>query len=108
MSFNFKTIDPDGDEVYYYIDWGDNSNSGWIGPYSSGVKITKLHTWSTEGAYLIKVKAKDVSNAEGDWGSLDVTIPKGMGYLLSLFFNMIERLIERFPHAFLLLQNMLG
>jgi len=44
--YMFVTTDPNGDDVYYYIDWGDNINSEWIGPYHSGEEITMNHTWS--------------------------------------------------------------
>jgi hypothetical protein len=32
----FNTTDLDGDDVYYFIEWGDETNSGWFGPYKSG------------------------------------------------------------------------
>ena len=35
-SYTLTTIDPDGDMVYYYIDWGDNTWTDWVGPYDSG------------------------------------------------------------------------
>lgn len=73
--YNFVTTDPDGNNVYYYIDWGDDTNSGWLGPYASDLEKTASHTWSEQGTYTIKIKAKDILDAESDWGTLDVSMP---------------------------------
>ena len=68
-SFSAVTTDPDGDNISYFFDWGDSENSGWVGPFPSGVKATATHTWSEEKTYLVKVKARDESGAETDWSS---------------------------------------
>lgn len=102
--YNFTTIDPDGDEVSYFIDWGDGTNNSWIGPYLSGDIIPISHSWSKKGTYMIKVKAKDIYGNEGDWGQLSVTMP----CLYNIPFQPIwERLFERFPYAFPLLRHLL-
>jgi parallel beta-helix repeat protein len=103
--YNFTAIDPDGDEVYYFIDWGDNTNSSWIGPYSSGDQITKSHTWTKKGTYDIKAKAKDIYGNESDWATLSVKMP----YSYNIpFLSFWEKLFERFPHAFPILRQLLG
>ena len=38
--FFFTASDQNDDKVLYYIDWGDNTTSGWIGPFGSGVTIS--------------------------------------------------------------------
>ena len=103
--YNFTTTDPDGDEVYYFIDWGDQTNGSWIGPYPSGDKITKSHTWSTKGTYIIKAKAKDIYGNESDWATLSVTMP--CSYNIP-FQHLWERLFERFPNAFPILRHLMG
>jgi len=50
---------PEGDQTYYIIDWGDGTSSGWIGPYEPGFTASISHVWTEEGTYQIKVKAKD-------------------------------------------------
>ncbi len=71
-----RSTDPDGDDIYYYIDWGDGSYSGWIGPYTSGSIVSASHTWITPGSYEIRVKAKDVHGAESEWSDpLPVSMP---------------------------------
>jgi len=103
--YNFTTIDPDGDQVYYYIDWGDHTNSSWIGPYVSGDEIAQSHTWSKKGTYTIKAKAKDIYGNESDWGTLSVKMPTSYNIPFQPFW---ERLFERFPHIFPILRHLLG
>jgi len=73
--YNISTSDPQGQQVYYFIEWGDDSDSGWIGPYDSGQGITASHTWSSTGDFTIRVKAKDTQDEESEWGILPVTMP---------------------------------
>jgi hypothetical protein len=79
-SYSYTSIatDPEGDQIYYWFDWGDSTNSGWIGPYSSGAMGSASHTWTTQGAYTITVKAKDDPYAaESIWSDpLSVSMPK--------------------------------
>jgi hypothetical protein len=72
--FKIQTTDPNGDDVFYYIDWGDNTTSGWIGPHASGVQATITHSWSQQGTWTIKFKAKDVLGDESDWGTMAIPI----------------------------------
>ena len=74
--YTFSSTDADDDELYYYIEWGDGSVEDWIGPYASGEKITIEHKWKTRGTYVIRAKAKDTHNVEGEWGTLEVSMPK--------------------------------
>lgn len=73
--YTFVTTDPNQDNVFYFIDWGDETNSGWIGPYQSGITLTRSHMWSKQGTYIIKAKAKDTNGMESDWGTLTVSMP---------------------------------
>ncbi len=104
-TYNFTTTDPEGSNVSYYIDWGDHTNSSWIGPYPSGQTITQTHTWTTKGTYIIKAKAKDRNGSESDWGTLSVKTP--VLYILPTT-PFWEQFLERFPHAFPLLRHFLG
>jgi len=74
--YNFVSVDQEGDDVYYYIDWGDNETEDWLGPYESGQSIDVAHTWDEEGFFVIKAKAKDINGAESDWATLEVEMPK--------------------------------
>jgi hypothetical protein len=79
-TYKLTSEDPDGgDDIYYYVDWGDGTNSGWIGPYLEGEEITVNHTWSKMGTYIVKAKAKDPSGSESEWGIITVKMPRGKG-----------------------------
>ncbi|HWR63417.1 MAG TPA: hypothetical protein VN365_03340, partial [Candidatus Thermoplasmatota archaeon] len=105
INYNFTTTDPEGDEVYYFIDWGDNTNSSWIGPYPSGDLITKSHTWSKKGTYIIKAKAKDIYGTESGWGTLSITMPTSYNIPFQSFWM---KLFERFPHIFPIIRHLMG
>ena len=92
------TTDPDGDNIYYLFDWGDGSNSGWKGPYYSGITVTAKNTWHSEDTYKIKVKAKDVNGKESDWSdplSIDVVKTRSTNNMNIKNLNMIK---SRFLH----------
>jgi len=74
--YTFYTTDPNGDDVYYYVDWGEYFSVGqWYGPYESGDEVMLSHTWSSTGSPVIKAKAKDTYELESDWGYLEVAVP---------------------------------
>ena len=104
-SYNVTTSDPNNDSVYYFIDWGDGTNSKWIGSYPSGDIVTESHTWPKKGTYTIKAKAKDVNGAESGWGTLTVTMPLSYEPPHNRFFTW---LFGRFPHAFPILRHLMG
>lgn len=95
--YTFVTTDPDGDNVSYYIDWGDDQIEEWIGPYPSGQEVTLSHAWSEEGTYLIQAKAKDVYGVESDWGTLEVNIPRKRVAFASLLQQLLERYLGIIP-----------
>lgn len=103
-TYTIVATDPDGDNVYYYVDWGDNNNSGWVGPFASGAEATATHMWSTKGTYVIKAKAKDIYGAESAWGTLQVTMPRPR--IVNTPF--LTKLFERFPNAFPILRQLIG
>jgi hypothetical protein len=71
-----SSTDQDNDRLYYYIDWGDESNSDWLGPYDSGDEITFSHIWENQESYTIKVKARDEKSAESDFNTLTISMKK--------------------------------
>jgi C1A family cysteine protease len=97
--YTFYTNDPDGDDVYYYLNWGDVYWTGswhpWIGPYKSGEKVTLTNIWDTHGNYEVRVKVKDKYEAKSDWVTLPVVIPSSKNIRSSLlpFFEMDPQLL---------------
>jgi len=65
--YTIVSTDSDNDNIYYYFDWGDGTNSGWDGPHQSGQTVTIYHSWTSPGTYYIRGKAKDIFNAESVW-----------------------------------------
>ena len=98
-----STTDPDGDKLYYRFDWGDNSFSGWIGPYPSGKNATASHKWEEKEKYEIRVKAKDEHGVQSEWSDpLLVSMPRSK--LINIFFLQF---LENHPHMFPLLRQLL-
>jgi len=104
-TYYFSTTDPEENNVYYYIDWDDGNNSGWYGPYVSGAEKSLSHTWSSDGTYTIRIKAKDTFDEESGWATLTVTMP--CSYNLPLF-QFWDKLLERFPNVYPILKHLLG
>lgn len=75
-TFFFTSNDPDGDPLYYLIDWGDGQTGKkddfikeWIGPYQEGEKISIEHSWiiHDRDPYIVKCKTRDIYGFESDW-----------------------------------------
>ena len=75
-TYTITSNDEDNDQLNYYIDWGDGTNTGWKGPYNSGQTTSESHIWTSQGSYTIKAKAKDDQGLESEWTSLEVSMPK--------------------------------
>ena len=104
INYTFKSKDPDGDNVSYYIEWDDGSYEDWFGPYESGEEVVVNHTWSEKKVFKIRAKAKDTYGAESNWGTLEVTIPKNK-QVSNMWFL---RFLESHPHLFLMLRYLFG
>ena len=62
-TFTIVSDDPEGDDVSYYVDWGDGTNTGWTDFYPSGQEVYLKKTYNEEGAYYIRARCKD------SWGT---------------------------------------
>jgi len=99
LTYTSKTSDADDDELYYMFDWGDGSDSGWLGPEDSDVEVSSSHSWSNRRNYNIKVRAKDEHGALSEWSdSLPIEIPKYRFRLKSFFDNypIIAKILSKF------------
>jgi len=94
--YKFMSTDPEGNNINYCIDWGDNSSEIIIGPYLSGDDASATHVWSEKGNYAIKAKARDVYGAESEWATLTVSMPKDKGINL-IFTEFLQKLFQHFP-----------
>jgi len=66
-TFCINSTNLNGDCLYCKWDWGDGTNSGWLGPYSSESMICASHAWSEKGIYEIQGKLKDELGQESNW-----------------------------------------
>jgi len=87
--FTATTTDPTGSDVWYFFDWGDGTDSGWLGPYSSGTGVTEGHTWTEEADVTVRAKAKNEGGTESEWADLAFSAPKNKLIIWSF--------LEKFP-----------
>ena len=96
-SYTFNSVDPDGDDVFYYIKWDDGYTEVWDGPHASGANVNIDHTYTKEGTFTIEAKAKDIYGAESAWGSLTITMPKTKSISNTFLVNMLKQMSQFFP-----------
>jgi len=90
--------DPESEQLYYYFDWGDGTNTGWI------TEPTATHRWKEKGIFTIEAKAKDEHGAGAQspyesWRFLTVNVgPKAKiinFFKIDLFKNLqLSRLLD--------------
>lgn len=104
--FTFVTTDPEGDDVYYWIEWAPCCfiDFAWHGPYASGEEAVISYAYECDGEHIMRVKAKDIYDAESDWATFELTAP--FRYIFPNSF--INRILEMFPNAFPILRYLLG
>ena len=101
-TYTFVSIDPNDQDVKYYIDWGDG-DKGWTEEYyNSGEAIQFSHTWKNKGKYTIISQAMDSQGYKSSYSTLDVRMPRDKIIVNSLFIWFLERfpLLERLISIF--------
>ncbi len=103
-TFYFASTDSQGSDISYYVDWGDGTTTGWTEYVPSGQAITKDHSWTGEGSFTVKAKAKNRNGIESDWSEThEIRLPKSKisnPFLSNLFertvniFQIIEWIIN--------------
>lgn len=90
-TFTTSALDSDGDQIYYLFDWGDGSNSKWVGPLNSGEIAHASHIWTIQGEYKIRVKVKDEHGIQSGWSES----PKinTLEFVFNEKFNFLQNLI---------------
>jgi hypothetical protein len=108
IEYKYKvcTSDPDGDNVYYIINWGDGSREESVGPYASGKEVKVGHSWVEKGNYNISVKARDIYYAESGWTTLRVTMPCNIVVNTS-WMQVLQNIIQNHPMFYQILQKIL-
>jgi hypothetical protein len=97
-NLSIVTTELDGEDVYYFIEWGDGQVDEWVGPYKANTTAEITHQWNKKGTYTITAKAKDINGIESDWGSLNVVMPKEHTFSFNEFLqNLLVMFLQRFP-----------
>ena len=73
LTFTVKSIDPDGDDIRYLIDWGDGRKTT-TEFYKSGEGVAVEHTWNRIGKYTIKVQAEDEKESTSSYAYFSIEI----------------------------------
>jgi len=102
-NYTFVTTDPEGDDIWYHISWGDKEIIYIYGPYSSGEEITLSYNWSEKGTYIISCWARDIYDAVSNVSKLEVTIPRDKAVTSNI---LLQRFLDRFPLLQKLIQNL--
>jgi hypothetical protein len=90
--YTFNATDPNGDDIKYFIDWGDNTTYE-TDFNASGTDVMVKHAWSEDGTYNITTKAQDIHGLNSSEGTLTVKIPR----IKTTVYPLLYRVLERFP-----------
>ena len=104
LTYSFEAHDPDGDDVQFIIDWGDDSPAVSTIFVGSDEEATKSHTWSSPKTYTITAYARDETGLIGPSSTFEVMIPR------SKIFNThpFLKFIQNYPNMFTILKYVLG
>jgi hypothetical protein len=107
-SYTVSTTDEDGDNILYYIDWGDGS-SKWYGPYVSGEAFSAEHKWISGKSHTFRVKARDSFGDESEWATFTISLSKNMqrNQISQIFNKWIGRNLLKHPIFLLFYINIL-
>jgi hypothetical protein len=98
--FIFNSVDPDGNNVKYIINWGDTTSTT-TDFNASGIGVTISHSWNKKGTYVITAHAEDEYGLISSETTLEITIPRNKA--LFTIQPILLWLFERFP----ILRNLL-
>lgn len=100
-NFTISSDDPECDNIIFCINWSDNTNIIEIGTYESGENITISHIWNETGTYIIKIKSIDCFQAESEWSTLELILPKNKNI------NLINQFFEDHFYIFSFFKNLI-
>jgi len=99
-TYRLSSLDPENDDIYLCVNWGEGSSEGWLGPYPSGTEVSINHSWMREGSYEIRAKTKDSHDVQSGWSDpYIVSMPK------MKMIHPFLRCIETYPNLISLLQQ---
>jgi hypothetical protein len=100
-SYSSSCSDPRDLDLFYWFEWGDGNNTGWIGPITSGVLCNASHSWYQKGIYEIRVRVKNTEGTLSLWSNpLTVSMPKHLVSNIinskqkTIFFSFYDKILE--------------
>ena len=103
LCWTFHSDDPNGHQVKYIIDWGDEtSEETALNEPCTPVQV--CHTYDEEGTYIITASAEDEKGATSGDSTFEVSIPRNR----AVFHSILLKFFERYPNILLLLRHLLG
>jgi len=96
-TFNFNSIDPNGYDVRYHIDWGD-SNTDITEYVASGTNVPFSHAWTDYGTYSITACAENTLGINGDLSYKSFFVKRSKTLQNTIFFHLLEQFskLEKF------------
>ena len=94
-SLKVSVSDPDDDQLYIHVMWGDNGGHYEdYGPYSSGTTVELTHTYKYGGKeYIIEVSASDEFGMSSNWVEKSLFV-KSRNRFCNVFENIFYKLIN--------------
>jgi len=68
--FKVKARDPEGEEISFKFDFGDNNQSDWSVYFPSESVYSDTYTYKHPGQFTVQIKIKDIKGKESDWTKL--------------------------------------
>ncbi len=104
--YSSQASDPRSLELFYWFEWGDGNDSGWIGPIPSGLSCNASHAWDQTGQYHLRVRVKNSAGAFSRWSDpLVVSMPKKLSVDMTHWEQRIFHCISFNPIARFLISN---
>ncbi len=93
QKYTIVTIDPNGDNISYFIEF-DDDNGYWTAYYPSGKPINVTWTWNDKGVHTVRVKAKDENGLESEWSVLTVKMNSKTFMVLKIIKTIIGEILD--------------
>jgi len=73
-TFNFTADGPSGEDVFFYISWGDYTKPEKIGPIKFGEKVSVTNKWYKGGKFTLRARAINTNNLWGPWSTHQIEL----------------------------------
>ncbi len=102
--YDFFSIDPEGNDVLFRIDWGNEINSQWFGPYDNGEVVILSHKWEEKGDFEIKIQSKDIFGDKSEWSLFEIAIVKNNVIIEN---SLLFKFFQNHPTIYYFLKNII-